>query len=81
METSKRTYAKYLSLDKFPDLGMNPNSDRYILPDQYLLQPEPNYKGDGMHSVAELQKICREYQEYCHQQAIIKQVLIDTIKP
>ena len=75
------SYAKQLMLQGFQDLGMNPNSDRYILPEQYTnVQPEPYYEGDGNHSVAELQKICREYKEYCHQQAIIKQVLIQHIK-
>jgi hypothetical protein len=31
------------------------------------------YWGDGNHSVAELEKICRQFQEYTHQQQVIKQ--------
>jgi hypothetical protein len=34
---------------------------------------QPFYSGDGNHSVAELQKICNQFQEYVHQQQIIKQ--------
>ncbi len=69
-----------MKLKDFHDLGMNQNSDKFILPDHYDLVSEPFYKGDGQHSVIELQQIIRQYKEYCHQQAIIKQTLIKEIK-
>lgn len=34
---------------------------------------KPYYKGNGNHSVAELEAICRQYEDFCHQQSIIKQ--------
>ena len=76
-----KTYSKSLMLKGFKQLGMNINSDRYILPEQYSkIESEPYYKGDGKHSVKELQEICKQYKEYCHQQNIIKQVLIHSIE-
>jgi len=60
---------------EYPKLGMNTDSDGFLLPIQYkTVVEEPVYKGDGVHSVGELQK------EYCHQQAIIKNNLIIAIK-
>ena len=69
-----------MKLKDLQNLGMNPNSDKFILPDHYIPVPEPVYKGDGQHSVTELQQIIRQYKEYSHQQALIKQVLIKEIK-
>ncbi len=69
-----------MKLKDLQNLGMNPNSDKFILPDHYIPVPEPVYKGDGQHSVNELQQIIRQYKEYCHQQALIKQTLIKEIK-
>ena len=68
------------NLKTFQGLGMNANSDKYILPDHYIPIEQPYYKGDGQHSVSELQKICKDFAEYCHQQAIIKNELIKEIK-
>ena len=50
-------------------------SDDMYLPIQYkgVVVKQPYYSGDGNHSVAELERICREFQEYTHQQAVIKQ--------
>ncbi len=65
---------------KYPKLGMNKDSDAYLLPIQYkTVIEEPYYKGDGNHSINELQKLLNQYKEYSHQQAIIKQNLIKTI--
>lgn len=61
-------------------LGMNPRSDQEILPKQYTVVEQPYYKGDGVHNVKELQQLCNDFKEYCHQQAIIKQELIKEIK-
>lgn len=67
-------------IKKFQGLGMNINSDKFILPDGYMAIEQPYYKGDGTHSVSELQKLCKDFTEYCHQQAIIKNELIKEIK-
>ncbi len=69
-----------MKLKDLQNLGMNPNSDKFILPDHYIPVPEPVYKGDGQHSITELQQIICQYKEYCHQQALIKQTLIKEIK-
>lgn len=67
-------------LKSFSGLGMNINSDRFILPEQYTPIEMPHYRGDGAHSIKELQKLCRLFTEYCHQQAVIKQELIKAVK-
>lgn len=67
-------------LKTFQGLGMNINSDKFILPDHYTPIEQPYYKGDGNHSVSELQELCKQFTEYCHQQAIIKNELIKEIK-
>ncbi len=50
-------------------------SDDMYLPIHYkgMKVEQPFYSGDGNHSVAQLEAICRQFQEYCHQQAVIKQ--------
>lgn len=60
-------------------LGMNNRSDSEILPGYYKYVVEPYYKGDGEHSIKEMQQILNQYKEYAHQQAIIKQRLIEFI--
>lgn len=67
-------------IKKFQGLGMNINSDKYILPDSYTPIEQPYYSGDGTLSVNDLQRLCKEFMEYCHQQSIIKQELIKEIK-
>ena len=67
-------------LKQFQGLGMNINSDKFILPDHYIPIEKPYYKGDGNHSINELQELCNKFEEYCHQQAIIKNELIKEIK-
>ena len=67
-------------IKNFPMLGMNTVSDKYILPELYMVVKQPHYKGDGEHSIKELQDLCKWFTEYCHQQALIKQELIKTIK-
>lgn len=49
--------------------------DQMYLPIHYksMLVEEPFYQGDGVHNVRELEAICRQFKEYCHQQAVIKQ--------
>lgn len=69
-----------MKLKDFSGLGMNINSDKFLLPEQYLPIEQPYYKGDGEHSVKELQELCNKFKEYCHQQAVIKQRLIKEIK-
>lgn len=50
-------------------------TDDIYLPIQYkgVLIQEPNFNGNGNHSVADLEKIINQYKEYSHQQKIIKQ--------
>ena len=69
-----------MKLRAFQNLGMNINSDKFLLPNHYTPVSEPYYKGDGEHSIKELQELCKKFTEYCHQQAIIKQRLIKEIK-
>lgn len=51
-------------------------SDKALLAEQYTPVEEPYYPGDGNLSVNELQKLCNQYKEYTHQQAVIKQNII-----
>ena len=54
--------------------------DRLLLPAGYnQIQELPHYKGAGNHSVRELEQLCEQYKEYCHQQKVIKQFLITEI--
>jgi hypothetical protein len=69
-----------MKLKDFTGLGMNINSDRFILPEQYAPIEMPFYKGNGEHTIKQLQELCNSFKEYCHQQAIIKQTLIKEIK-
>lgn len=70
-----------MKLKDFPELGMNPRSDKFLLPEHYgNVVEQPPYLGDGMYSVKKLQEICNQFKEYCHQQALIKQRLIEEIK-
>jgi hypothetical protein len=50
--------------------------DTTLLPDHYTPVDEPYYQGDGVHSVYQLQEVCKAFSEYCHQQQIIKQELL-----
>jgi len=58
--------------------GIENMDDRVLLNKEIYpsLAKKPHYKGDGMHSCAELQEICKQYADYCHQQALIKQKLL-----
>lgn len=57
------------------DEQMQYMSDDMYLPIMYkgVLAQQPFYSGDGNHSIKELQEICNQFKEFCHQQAIIKQ--------
>jgi hypothetical protein len=50
-------------------------SDDMYLPIHYkgIKVEQPFYKGDGQHSVNQLQSLCNQFSEYIHQQQIIKQ--------
>lgn len=70
-----------MKLKNFHNLGMNVDSDKFLLPDHYTtVIQQPFYKGEGMHSIKELQQLCEQFKEYSHQQALIKQRLIEEIK-
>ena len=49
-------------------------SDDMYLPIHYkgIVVKEPHFEGEGNHSVAQLEEICRQYKEYAHQQNVIK---------
>jgi len=64
----------------YPKFGMNEESDAYILPIQYKTVAKKPLFEAGKYSIDKLEQICREFEEYCHQQAIIKQNLIEAIK-
>jgi len=56
------------------------NSDAYKTDDMYLpisykgnKASKPIYRGKGNHSIEELESICKQFEEYTHQQTIIKQ--------
>ena len=50
-------------------------SDEMYTPIHYksMIVKEPHFDGRGNHSVKQLEDICVQFKEYCHQQAIIKQ--------
>ena len=50
-------------------------SDEMYIPVYYKgeIIKEPLFRGNGNHSISELESICNQFKEYCHQQAIIKQ--------
>jgi len=45
------------------------------LPKHYKEVEQPFYEGKGNHNVSELEAICEQYKEYCHQQRILKSEL------
>ncbi len=67
-------------MQNYEQLGMNKKSDELLLPKHYKVVDMPYYKGNGSHSIKELEELCNQYQEYCHQQAVIKQRLIDELQ-
>lgn len=50
-------------------------TDDMYLPIHYkgMKVKQPYYPGDGILSVGKLQELCNQFQEYTHQQQIIKQ--------
>lgn len=70
-----------MKLKDLPYLGLNIESDRYLLGTyQTTAVSKPYYRGGGKLSVKELEKLCEEFEEYCYQQALIKNKLIVEIK-
>ncbi len=49
-------------------------SDDMYLPIHYkeMAIKQPYYKGNGNLSINQLEKLCNDYKEYTHQQAVIK---------
>ena len=62
-------------MNNISDEQMQYMSDDMYLPIMYkgVLVQQPFYSGDGNHSIRELQEICNQFKEFCHQQAVIKQ--------
>lgn len=50
-------------------------TDDMYLPISYkgIKEEKPVYEGNGEHSIAELEALCNQYEEYIHQQQVIKQ--------
>ncbi len=50
-------------------------SDEMYTPIHYkgIMVRQPFFEGKGNHSVAKLEELCEQFQEYCHQQQVIKQ--------
>ncbi len=50
-------------------------SDEMYTPIHYkgMIVKEPFFEGKGKHSVKQLEDICEQFKDYCHQQAVIKQ--------
>lgn len=48
--------------------------DLMYLPIQYhrIQVKQPSYQGEGVHSVKELEEICKQFMEFTHQQNVIK---------
>lgn len=62
-------------MEKVTDSKKAYMSDEMYLPIHYRgkLVQKPVFRGEGEHSVTELEKLCQQFEEYCHQQATIKQ--------
>jgi len=50
-------------------------SDEMYTPIHYkgMIVKEPFFEGKGNHSIAQLEEMCEQFKDYCHQQAVIKQ--------
>jgi hypothetical protein len=50
-------------------------TDEMYMPIHYkgFVFKQPHFKGKGNHSVKELENICEQFNEYLHQQQIVKQ--------
>jgi len=50
-------------------------SDEMYTPIHYkgMMVKQPFFKGKGNHSVAELEELCEQFNDYIHQQQVIKQ--------
>jgi hypothetical protein len=61
-------------MKKFEEKHLVYMSDEMYTPIHYkgFIVNQPFFKGKGEHSVKELEEICEQYANYCHQQAVIK---------
>lgn len=75
----KQSVLTIQALKQTERLGNSLRTDKEILPEHYEVVSQPFYRGDGEHSIKELQELCSQFKEYCHQQAIIKQELMHFI--
>ena len=62
-------------MSKFKEEHLPFMSDEMYTPIHYkgFVAKQPFFEGKGNHSVAQLEAICEQFTEYCHQQAVIKQ--------
>lgn len=61
-------------------VGTPIQEDAFLQDDMYLpiyykgiLVKQPFFEGKGNHSIMQLEAMCEQFKEYCHQQQIIKQ--------
>lgn len=72
-EKAMDEYAKSRGIENLDDRALLPKN---IYPN---LAKMPFYSGEGAHSAAELQEMCQQFKEYCHQQSIIKFSLLSRL--
>jgi len=53
--------------------------EKDLLPEHYTYKNQPYYKGDGVLNVTQLETLAKDFTEYVHQQAIIKDKLIKAL--
>ena len=55
-------------------------TDKDLLPSHYTKVDAPFFQGKGNLNVLELEELCSKFEEYCHQQSIIKYKLYEMVK-
>lgn len=75
---SQETLDRLQEEEEFPQ-NLTEEQELYLTDEMYLpihykgmIVKEPFFEGKGNHSVAQLEAICEQFQEYCHQQSVIK---------
>lgn len=56
--------------------------EKFLLPEhmQSAYIGEPFYRGHGIYSVAELEQLCQQFTEFCYQQRLIKQEILNVVE-
>ena len=74
MQTTKNKIKNKI-MTKFKNEHLVYMSDEMYTPISYkgMIVKQPYFEGKGNHSIVQLEAICEQFKEYCHQQDIIKQ--------